>query len=278
MKPLRNNPRSSIPCPRCNKLVSRKADACIHCGLPRPGRYADIPVLGELITGAIAFVDPVVIVCFVLFVLAIALDISGTSLSGNIFSMLSPSGESLLKLGMGGLYPLQMGRWWSLVTGTYLHGSILHIGFNMLWLRQIGPWVEELFGKSRFWVIYTISGLAGAILTTVFGTPFFVGASGAVFGLFGALIYYGWRRGGTFGSGLFRQVLIWAGFGLVFGFIMPNVDNWGHLGGLAAGAIMALLLGYEERNRETLIHHVLATVCLVGVVICFGFMFISFFS
>ena len=278
MKNNRTNPRKSIPCPRCNKLVSRSAETCIHCGLPRPGRYANIPILGDLIVGSVSFVNPIVLICFLLYALALGLNLTGAGLGGNLFSLLSPTGESLLKLGMGGSVPFQAGQWWSLITATYLHGGILHIAFNMMWLRQIGPWVEELYGNSRFWIIYTVAGLTGSIVTTMVGTPFFVGASGAVFGLFGALLYYGWRRGGTFGSALFRQALIWAAFGLVFGFIMPNVDNWGHIGGLIGGALAAVLLSYQERSRQQLIHHILAALLLVGVVVCFGMMLVTFFS
>ena len=178
------NRRSSTPCPRCKRLISINADSCIHCGLARPKIYLSIPILRDLITGKISFVDSIVLLCLVLYVLALLLDITGLSLiGGNILNLLRPAEESLYKLGMGGRIPLAMGRWWTMITATYLHGSILHIGFNMLWLRRIGPLVEELFGASRFWIIYTISGLFGSILTTIMGTYFFVGASGAIFGL-----------------------------------------------------------------------------------------------
>ncbi len=273
------NRRSSTPCPRCKRLISIKTDRCIHCGLPKPGIYLSIPILRDLIIGRISFVDGVVLICVVLYVLALLLDFSGLSLlEGGIFNLLSPSGESLYKLGMGGVIPMAEGRWWTLITATYLHGSILHIGFNMLWLRRIGPLVEELFGASRFWIIYTISGLTGSIVTTIAGTGFFVGASGAIFGLFGALIYYGRHRGGTFGSNIFRQMLIWAGIAFVFGFMATGVDNWGHLGGFLGGIAVAVLLGYEEKSRQSLTQHILAFLLLFVVALCFVFMMIAFFS
>lgn len=274
-----NNRRSSTPCPRCKRLISINADSCIHCGLPKPGIYLSIPILNDLISGKIAFVDGIVLLCIALYVLALLLDTSGLSIfGGGILNLLSPTSESLYKLGMGGRIPMAAGRWWTLITATYLHGSILHIGFNMLWLRRIGPLVEELFGASRFWIIYTLSGLAGSILTTIMGTPFFVGASGAIFGLLGALIYYGRHRGGTFGSNIFRQMLIWAGILFVFGFLSARVDNWGHLGGFLGGIIAAALLGYQEKSRETLIQNIIAFLLLIGVALCFLFMVITFFS
>ena len=273
------NRRSSTPCPRCRRLISINTDKCIHCGLRKPSIYLSTPVLKDLIIGKISFVDGILLICVVLYVLALLLDFSGLSiLEGGIFNLLSPAIESLNKLGMGGAIPMAHGRWWTLITATYLHGSILHIGFNMLWLRRIGPLVEELFGASRFWIIYTLSGLAGSILTTIAGTPFFVGASGAIFGLFGALIYYGRHRGGTFGTNLFRQMLIWAGIAFVFGFMAQGIDNWGHLGGFLGGLVTAILLGYQEKSRQSLYQHIFATFLLLIVGVCFVMMVITFFS
>jgi len=209
--------------------------------------------------------------------LSLALDLTGAVVWGNIFSILSPNSKVLFRLGMGGAIPLLEGRWWTLITANYLHGSILHIAFNMFWLRRIAPWVVVLFGKSRMWIIYTVSGLIGALISAFAGTPFYVGASGAIFGLFGALIYYGRYRGGTFGTNIFRQVLILAGISFIFGLAMPGVDNWGHLGGFSGGVIAGIIVGYEERNQQRLWHHIVAAIMIVLVAICFMFMVATFF-
>ena len=219
----------------------------------------------------------ITLACFSLYVLALMLDITNIRITGSPLSILSPSSEALYRLGMGGLIPWQEGRWWSFITATYLHGGILHIAFNMLWLRRIGPLVEELFGASRFWIIYTLSGLFGALASFWSGTFLFVGASGSIFGLLGALIYYGRSRGGVFGSSIFRQMGLWAAIGFLFGLTMPGVDNWSHLGGFVAGLLLAWILAYNEKARQSFSQHVLASVVLVGVLICFGFMFVHFF-
>jgi len=198
--------------------------------------------------------------------------------SGGLFNFLSPTPLSLIKVGAGGRFPMSAGHWWSLITATYLHGSILHILFNMLWLRQIGPLVEELFGASRFFIIYTVAGLTGSIVSVLAGTPLFVGASGAIFGLFATLIYYGWHRGGTFGSAIFRQMLIWGVIAFLFGFMARGIDNWGHIGGFIGGGLAAILLGYQERRRQNLSHHILALVALLFVLLCFGLQIRSFIS
>lgn len=269
--------RKAYHCPRCGKLNQAQSKACINCELPYPALYYRVPILGELITGDISFVNHILFACLILYGLALALDLPNIGLGGGLFNGLSPSSEALYKLGMGGRFPWLAGRWWTLITATYLHAGILHVGFNMLWLRRIGPWAEELFGASRFWIIYTLSGLGGALVSTAAGTPFFVGASGAIFGLFGALLYYGRHRGGTFGSEIFRQLIIWAAIGLLLGFVIPNVDNWGHLGGIASGVFTAILLGYQERKKEAFWQHILATLLILLVGVCFGIMFVSFF-
>ena len=269
--------RKSIQCPRCHQLISLNSDVCINCGLARPGLYTSIPVLGELLSGELSFVNGITLACFSLYVLALTLDVTSIRITGSPFAVLSPSSEALYRLGMGGLIPWQEGRWWSFITATYLHGGILHIAFNMLWLRRIGALVEELFGASRFWIIYTLSGLFGALVSFWSGTLLFVGASGSIFGLLGALIYYGRSRGGVFGSSIFRQMAIWAAIGFVFGLMMPGVDNWGHIGGFAAGILLAWILQYNDKARQSFVQHILACAILVGVMICFGFMFVLFF-
>jgi rhomboid protease GluP len=268
----------SIPCPRCRKLVSTNTPQCIHCGLKRPGFYGSVPILGELIRGSLSFVNGIVLVCFLLFALSIALDLPNAMNFTNIFTILSPSNAVLYQLGMSGRIPWLAGEWWTLITATYLHGSVLHILFNMLWLRRTGAWVEELYGASRFIIIYTFAGLVGSATSVLAGTPLFVGASGAIFGLFGALIFYGRHRGGTFGSAIFRQVAILAVISFGFGLIMPNVDNWGHLGGFIGGLLAAFILGYEERKRQTLMMHIGAVLTLVFVAVCFAFMLVNFFK
>jgi rhomboid protease GluP len=122
-----------------------------------------------------------------------------------------------------------------------------------------------------------IAGISGAILTTVLGTAFFVGASGAIFGLFGALIFYGRSRGGTFGSGIMRTMMIWAGIGFVLGFLVPGIDNWGHMGGFIGGLATAWIVGYQEKRRESLYSHIAAFVLLVLVAMAFVMMVVSFF-
>jgi membrane associated rhomboid family serine protease len=152
-------------------------------------------------------------------------------------------------------YMIQTNEYWRIFTAMFLHLSILHIGLNMLSLFFIGPAVEVFFGKWRYLVIYLLSGIVGGIVT------FFIdpnvsaaGASGAIFGVFGALgIFYlvNRRSMGMYGNGAITNWLFWLGINLVWGFSDPSIGILDHIGGLVAGMILALLLLPRVRGRQS---------------------------
>jgi rhomboid protease GluP len=153
-----------------------------------------------------------------------------------------------------------------MVTAIYLHGGILHIFFNMMWVRQLGPLVEELFGPFRLFVIFTVSGVVGFIFSVLSGSGFTLGASGSIFGLLAAAIVYGRRVG----SSLFtRQFLQWAVILFIFGLVFPGVDNWAHLGGFAGGYAMAFVLS-RRAGREGLGSYLGAGICLLLTISAFA--------
>lgn len=141
---------------------------------------------------------------------------------------------------------IQGGQFWRLVTPIFLHIGLAHIGLNGYFLYIVGPQVERPFGYWRFLLVFLFSGIAGT-LGSMIGTPNpSAGASGALFGLIGALAVYFYQNRQGFGDVAQRQlrslgmlVLI----NLVFGITVPNIDNWGHMGGLVGGALIALLIG-----------------------------------
>lgn len=280
IEPRRILPQQAVPCPRCRKLVSRASTACIHCGLPRPNLFYQIPVLGEFLAEPrLNLTDKILLICFSLYAVAIALNLPATAQSGEGFSLLTPDFYSLLKLGMGGIFPaLQEGRWYTLITATFLHGDLLHLLFNMLWLRDVGAQTESFFDSSRFWVIYAGAGITGSLFSLAAGEFYVLGASGAIFGLFGALIYYGWHRGGWFGSMVARRLMIWTAIGFAYGLVSTNISNAAHLGGFLGGAAIAALLGYNELRSTRLWHHILAAILMLIYITAFVFMFINFFN
>ncbi len=199
-----------------------------------------------------------------MFVLSVVIDLGHTVFSSSPFNFLSPSSNSLLVLGSTGTIPLlQFNRWWSLISASYLHGSLLHIIFNMIALYQLGPLLIREYGTSRMMAIYTLSGIGGYLISTMFGVRFTIGASAAVCGLIGAALYYGKSRGGAYGNAVYSQIGGWALGIFLFGFIVPGINNWGHAGGMLVGALAGYLLGYRERSREKMGHKFLSMACIV---------------
>ena len=114
-----------------------------------------------LFAGVHGLVPILTYTCIALYVISLALDLSAILNPHGIMSLFSPSGLSLDRMGMTGTYALSRGRWWTLLTAVYLHGGVLHILFNVMWLRQLGYMVEELFGLARAFIIFTVSGITG---------------------------------------------------------------------------------------------------------------------
>jgi rhomboid protease GluP len=171
---------------------------------------------------------------------------------------------------MTGAVPWRHGRWWTIFTAIYLHGSLLHILFNVLWIRQLGPAVEDLYGPSRLVIVFTVAGALGFFLSSIAGVPFTVGASGSIFGLLGAMVAFGRRRGGAFGAMVLRQYGQWALVLFLLGFFMASVDNFAHVGGFAGGFGTGLVLSFSDRRNETLLERVVAGGLLAMTVLSFA--------
>jgi len=255
-------------CYRCGKLNRVDAAECFYCGARRPGLWGFGASAAHLV-GRLDFAKAVTVVCVALYAVSILLDPTAAFRARNPFDMLAPSSSALVRLGMTGAIPWHAGFWWTLLTAIYLHGSLLHIVFNLLWVRQLAPPVEQLFGSARLIVIFTVAGALGFVLSNAVGVPWTVGASGAIFGLLGALVAYGRSRGGVFGVAVFRQYGQWALLMFIFGFFMAGVNNWGHAGGFVGGYLSALVLGSTERRRENGLDRVAALAALAVTAIAF---------
>ena len=267
---LKQQKTGSIICPSCGKLISANAERCIHCGRKNPGLWGYSEIIRKIFGTDLGFIPIATAFCVVMYVISLLLDPSAIFKSRSLFDILSPSGQSLLLLGATGSYPLSHGRWWTILTAIYLHGSLIHILFNMLWFRQLGSYVQDLFGNARLVIIFTVSGVAGFIVSNSFGIQFTIGASGSIFGLLGALIFYGRKRGGEFGMSVLRQVGSWAIVLFLFGFLWSGINNWAHFGGFVGGYLSAMVIGFHETNRENQVHQMLAIGCVVITLVAFG--------
>jgi rhomboid protease GluP len=223
----------------------------------------------------LGFVGLVVYGCSVLYVISLGLTalLGGNILgSGNPLTILSPHPNILFLLGAAGAQPVFIeGRWWTVLSAGWLHGGILHIVFNMLWVRQLGPATADIYGPGRMVIIYTIAGIAGFALSSAAGyflgwmpIPFLrgayqtVGASASIFGLLGALVHYG-KRGGS--SMIRSEAMGYATTLFIMGFILPGVDNYAHGGGFIGGYLASLWL--DPLKPERMDHLVGAALCLV---------------
>jgi len=266
---FRRQRSGSVICTSCGVLVGVDDDRCYNCNRRNPGLWGWAPALRSL-GNDLGFVPFVIATSAILYGLTLVFS-RGDIGMGGLFGLLAPSSRALFLFGAsGGLPVFGADRWWTVLSASYLHGSALHILFNMMWVRQLAPATAEMYGPGRMAIIYTMSGVAGFALSSfaaeyipplfvLRGGQFSVGASASIFGLLGALVYYG-RRGGS--SMVGSQALTYALILGVFGFVMPGIDNYAHAGGFGGGYLAARLL--DPLKPERVDHVLIAVGCLAA--------------
>lgn len=271
---LKRQKEGLVTCPSCQKIVKVTAKKCPHCDRQQPGMWGYARSLRNL-GPDYGFIRLVMWGCAVLYGISLLLDVQGISSQG--LDLLAPSGQSLFVLGSTGAVPVfEVGRWWTVLTAGWLHGSLLHIIFNLLWIRELAPTVARFYGAARLIIIYTMATIAGSLFSSTAGqflaflpgplqgASFSVGASGAVFGLFGAMVAYGQRtRDSAIAKGAWTYAIVLFAFGL----IMPNIDNWGHFGGFVGGYVVAQLPSFNPQKKEGHYHLWVAIACLVATIL-----------
>ena len=224
-------------CPHCRAFITTDDKICPYCHTDvAPRAYRPRPpsdALGGLIPHA-RFTT------IVLMLINTGLYVASLLRSGGA----EPDGQALIDLGGKALpYIVQGGQWWRLITAGFLHGNTLHILMNMWVLFDLGAQVEEMYGTSRFLVIYLVSNLTGFIASMyLLPHSLSVGASAAIFGLIGAMIAVGVRDRSSYGSAIRSFYVRWAIYGLVLS-LLPGTDWAAHIGGLAGGFVVGLIAG-----------------------------------
>jgi len=267
----------AILCPSCGRLTNADAPVCLVCGRKNPGMWGFAGPLRAFFRRW-NFTNAVTAGCVALYIVSLVFDPLAALRPRGFLDVFSPTLRALDALGMTGSVAWTEGRWWTLLTAIYLHGGLLHILFNVLWIRQLGPAVEEIYGPARLVVIFTVSGVAGFVVSNSLGVPFTIGASGSIFGLLGAIVAFGRKRGGAFGRMVLREYGQWALVLFVFGFFMPGVNNWAHGGGFASGFGAGLVLSLAERRAETAFDWLLAGAAIVLTVAGFALALWSAFA
>lgn len=174
---------------------------------------------------------------------------------------------TLVKYGANFSGLVRNGELYRLVTYMFLHAGIVHIGLNMYSLYIVGPRVEDFFGKWKYILIYFVSGICGGLLSIgVTPNVVSVGASGAIFGLFGALIYFGYNYRGYIGAMIRSQIVPIVIYNLFMGLFIPGIDMWGHVGGLIGGILTANMVGTIENKKYNVSNIILLVVYMAFLI------------
>jgi len=266
---LRRKTSGSVVCPSCGSLVGVNDERCYTCGRVNPGLWGFAPALRTL-GSDLGFVPLVLGGSAVLYVLTLLASGRSLQIMGGGFNILAPSAPALLAFGASGSYPVfQLGSWWTVLSATWLHGSFLHILFNMMWVRDIGPSTADVIGPGRTIIIYVVSGVCGFLLSSVAsvylpplpllrGAQLTVGASASIFGLLGALVHYGRKSGSSY---VHAQAKQWALIMFIYGLIMPGIDNFAHAGGFIGGYVTSAF--FNPLTREKGDHLLIAAILLL---------------
>ncbi|WP_404453014.1 rhomboid family intramembrane serine protease [Virgibacillus necropolis] len=163
------------------------------------------------------------------------------------------------------------GEWWRIISSMFLHIGLLHLLMNMLALYYLGTTVERIYGSVRFLFIYMLAGIGGGLASFAFTSNVSAGASGALFGLFGALLLFGLMNKKLFFQTMGRGIIVLIGFNLIFGFSMPQIDNSAHIGGLITGFIASVIVFLPKKKKIG--YQLIAFICylaIVGGLVVFG--------
>jgi len=234
-------------CPECGRLIGVGEAKCPFCGAWRPGLYGWTPEIQKVFGRRLDLISVITTGCIALYAASLVLQPEAIFNMSGLFSLLSPGQRALYQLGMTGGVAWQQGWWWTVLTAIYLHGGLLHIFFNVMWIRNLGPQVSDVYGPARAFVLFSLSGAAGFLISNLLTPAPSIGASGSIFGLLAALIVYGRKRGGT---AMTMQLWQWAAIMFAMGFFMSGVNNFAHAGGFAGGWVTAEAMRFSEKRES----------------------------
>lgn len=275
-----NQPRPQI-CPACGALVGINATKCHECGTNLRFSAA---ALGKKFSGIFGDnPNPVTTLMLIANILMLGVSLMAVMAGGGgggLNILWGLGGISQFRLGMSIPLPyvIESHEWWRVVTAMFLHGGLIHIGFNMMALLQLGPALEELYGSGRYFFLYVLTGAFGFFASSLTG-HFSLGASGAILGLIGALLAVTNKRGGAYmrdlRSRLISNLVILFAIGFFPGMA---IDNWAHGGGLLAGFVLGKIfvdrqpMNASERRNAAL----LGGLALLTIVTCFALMILHY--
>ena len=272
-------PRPRI-CPACGSLVGINTSRCHECGT---NLNFSMAALSKQLSGLIGTEAPVTTVMLIanIFMFGVTLIMTMQAGGAGGFSILSRmDGIAAYRLGdsLPWVFLSYFHQYWRLVTAMFLHGGLIHIGFNMMSLFQLGPAVEELYGSARYLFIYVVTGAFGFVCSSLTDHQS-LGASGALLGMVGVLLAVTSKRGGAYMRQIRSQLVASTVMLFAIGFI-PGIaiDNWAHGGGLAAGfALGKIFVDRQPLNvNEKRLAAALGWLAGITVIVCFALMILHF--
>jgi len=271
-------PRPKI-CPACGTLVGISATRCHQCGASL--RFS-LAALSKKLSGVFGEHDaPVTTVLLISNILMFGvswLAISSAGGGGGLSILWGMGGETQYRLGASFPYSIfHLHEWWRLITAMFLHGGLIHIGFNMMALMQFGPALEEVYGSARYLFLYVVTGAFGFLVSASMGN-YSLGASGALLGLIGLMLAITTKRGGSYMHELRSRLITSVVILFIFGFSMRGMDNYAHGGGLAAGFVLGKVFADRQpmNGPEQKRAHALGWLAGIAVLASFAFMFLHF--
>jgi rhomboid protease GluP len=264
-------PRPQL-CPACGSLVGISATKCHVCGTSL--RFS-LAAFSKKFSGVFGEHEaPVTTALLIANILMLGISWMALVAAGG------GKGLSIL-WGLGGATQYRLGasfpfsifymhEWWRVVTAMFLHGGLLHIGFNMMALLQLGPAIEELYGSARYLFIYVFAGAFGFLVSAGFGN-FSLGASGALLGLVGVMLAITTKRGGSYMRELRSRLVSSVVILFAIGFMGMGIDNYAHGAGLAAGFVLGKLFADRQPANANERRRAYALGWLAGLVVLASF-------
>ena len=264
-------PRPKL-CPACGALVGINTTRCHECGASL--RFS-LAALSKKLSGLFgeheAPVTTALLIANILMFGVSWVAVANQGGGGGLRILWGMGGEMSYRLGASFPYSIFIKHeWYRLVTAMFLHGGLIHIGFNMMALMQFGPALEELYGSSRYLFLYVITGAFGFLISAAIGN-YSLGASGALLGLVGAMLAITTKRGGSFMRELRSRLITSVVILFLLGFSGMGMDNAAHLAGLASGFAIGKILADRQPMNASEHRRAYAMGWLAGILVIASF-------
>jgi membrane associated rhomboid family serine protease len=268
-------------CPACGTLVGSTANKCHQCGANMTFSFAAASrSLGRWMPQTSPVTYVMLGICCVMYALSFVITMKfsgGEGAGGGLMNLGGIASQVTYRLGASLPLAYDLSQPWRFVTAIFLHGGLLHIGFNMWVLMDIGPMVEEMYGSARYLFLYVVTGVIGYVLSSAVG-HFSVGASGSLLGLIGVLLAATTGRKSMAAQALRSALIRWLIYIAVLGFIFSGTDNYAHFGGVASGYLLGRVM--PDRTpadlRERRMANFLGWAAGIAIAVSFGFMVVNY--